>query len=110
MSDETLRVVILTIMGMTALSTLSFPICFSRYNWRKTAIGRALMVKSSSTASAVLVTFILALWRPPIEIRLIVYILCFGAIAISSARLTWTMLRINNRERVIAPKKEEVRK
>jgi FlaA1/EpsC-like NDP-sugar epimerase len=110
MSEETLRIIILTVMGMTALSTLSFPICFARYNWRKTPIGRALMVKSSSTASAVTVTFLLALIRPPLEVRLIVYVLCFGVIAVSSLRLTWTMLRINNADRVIAPKKEEVKK
>lgn len=108
MNDNTIRVVLLTIMGMTALSTLSFPVLFSRYNWRKTAIGRALMVKSSSTALAITVAFLMALFRPPAEVRLIVYLICFGAIGISSAKLTWTMVHVNNADRVIPRKKDEV--
>lgn len=111
MSDDAIRYMLLTLEFFTAVSTLSFPILFSRYNWRKTAIGRALMIKSSSTATAVTVTFILSLVRPPVWVRLIVYVICFGAIGISSARLTWTMLKINNSERLIAPvKKDEVSK
>jgi FlaA1/EpsC-like NDP-sugar epimerase len=110
-NDDTIRVVLLTIVGMTALSTLSFPILFARYNWRKTAIGRALMIMSSSTALALTVTFLMALFRPPAEVRLIVYLICFGAIGISSARLTWTMVHINNADRVIQRRqKDEVSK
>lgn len=107
MNDDTIRVVLLTIMGMTALSTLSFPVLFSRYNWRKTAIGRALMIQSSSTALAITVVFLMALFRPPGEIRLIVYLICFGAIGGSSARLTWTMVRLNNADRVISRRQKD---
>lgn len=110
MSDDVVRIVLLTIMGLTAASTLSFPLFFSRYNWRKTSIGRALMTKSASTAGAVTVTFLMNVWRPPEPVRLTVYAVCFLAIAISSLRLTKTMLSINDADRMVAPKREEVTK
>ena len=107
MSDDAIRNVLLIIIGCTALTTLAFPVLFSRYAWRQSAIGRALMLESASTAIAVCVSFILALTRPPIEVRLIVYVLTFGFITISSARLTWTMLRINNEDRIVPRLKKD---
>lgn len=99
--EAVIRSIFLTIMGLTALSTLSFPLFFSRYQWRKTPVGRALMVKSGSTAAATTLVFFMQLWNPPMIIRLGVYAFCFSIIAISSARLTVTMLRINNADRMI---------
>jgi FlaA1/EpsC-like NDP-sugar epimerase len=107
MSDDAIRTVLLVLMGLTSIATLSFPIMFSRYEWRKSAIGRALMIKSASTAASVTATFLVSLLRPAIEVRFAVYVICFGAIMITSARLTWTMLAINNEERVIAPVKKD---
>lgn len=111
MSPELMRTILLALMGITALTTLTFPIMFSRYQWRETPIGRALMTESASTALAVTITFLLSFVHPPVFIRFVVYVIAFGAITAASARLTWTMLTINNADRTIAPKeKNEVRR
>lgn len=107
MSNDTMRGILLFVMGITAITTLTFPIMFSRYQWRKSAIGRALMLESASTAVAVSVTFILALLHPSVQLRFVIYLLAFSFIITASARLTWTMLTINSAERTVPPKQKD---
>jgi hypothetical protein len=92
-----LREAVLVVMGITAVATLLFPALYSRHPWRSSPVGRALMLKASSTAAAVNVTFLLVFIRPPIEIRYIILLIAFSGIAVSNIWVTYVMLSLNRK-------------
>jgi hypothetical protein len=96
MENTTLEHILLTVMVIAGACTTAFPLLYSRFPWRRTKVGRALMIKASSTAFAVDVTILMNFIRPSVEIRVGVYAFCFSAIAASSLYLTMVMLKTNN--------------
>lgn len=92
-----LREAVLVVMGITAVATLLFPALYSRHPWRSSPVGRALMLKASSTAAAVNVTFLLVFIRPPIEVRYVILLIAFSGIAASNVWVTYVMLSLNRK-------------
>jgi hypothetical protein len=106
MEQSSLEHFLLAVMVIAGACTTAFPVLYSRFPWRRTKVGRALMIKSSSTAFAVDVTILMNFIRPVVEIRIGVYAICFSAIACSSLYLTLVMLKTNNPAHHVVPLEE----
>lgn len=96
MNAEFLREAVLVVMGITAVATLMFPALYSRFPWRSSRVGRALMAKAASTALAVNVVFGLVFLAPPREIRYIILLICFSLISAANVYVTYVMMDLNS--------------
>ena len=93
---DTLRTIIGVFLWIAAISTTSFPVLYSFSGWKKTYLGRILMMQAIAFAFAVNLTLLTHYWTPfNLQVRLWFFIFAFGFIAVSTACLTYLLWRAN---------------
>lgn len=95
-SESLLNALLFLSLTFAALGTTAFPVLYSRYPWRRSAVGKALMVRSVAFAVAVDATWIFLIWTPRnIELLKMLNILIFFVLGASNFGLTLVMQRVN---------------
>jgi hypothetical protein len=105
MHVSSLLVLILAFAIVAALCTTAFPILYAFFPWRSTLLGKMLMLQAVAFALAMDGTVIFNLWMPSLNVGVVIEVIVFGLIAISTAALTALMWKANRSNRKL--KKEE---